>query len=184
MRGSFARLLAVLAVCAASLGAQAAPTVVILVRHAEKGALPANDPPLTEAGVARARALVAALADARIDAVIATPTVRTRETARAVAEPRGLTIETVALAAKEAHVGAVAEAVRRHTGQTVLVVGHSNTVPAIITVLGGPKLADLCDDQYSNLFTLILGAGPPQLIRGTVGAPSPPPAENCGNPMR
>jgi len=184
MRAPLFRLLALVATCAAALSAQPAPTVVILVRHAEKGSVPANDPPLTEAGMARARALAAALADARIDAIIATSTLRTRETARGVAELRGLPIETVALAARDAHVGAVAAAVRRHAGQTVLVVGHSNTIPAIITALGGPKLADLCDGQYSMLFTLILGAGPPRLIRGTYGAPSPPSADNCGNTMR
>jgi hypothetical protein len=66
----------------------------------------------------------------------------------------------------------------------VLVVGHSNTIPSIITALGGPKMADLCDDQYSMFFTLVIGVGPPRLIRGTFGAPSPPGAENCGNPMR
>lgn len=182
-----AKLLVTLAWMAAgaiSAQAQQGPTVVVLVRHAEKGAVPANDPPLTEGGVARAKALVAALADTHVDAVIATPTVRTRETARAVAELRGLAIESVALGAKEEHVRAVADAVRKHAGQTVLVVGHSNTIPAIIGALGGPKLSDLCDDQYSNLFTLVLTPGRVQLVRGQYGVPSPPPTENCGNPMR
>jgi phosphohistidine phosphatase SixA len=178
------RLAVFVAACAAPLAAQQAATVVILVRHAEKDTTPANDPPLTEAGASRARALAASQADAHIDVVIATTTLRTQETARAVAEPRGLAIETIALAARDVHVGAVADAVRRHAGQTVLVVGHSNTVPAIITALGGPKMADLCDDQYSMLFTLVIGVGPPRLVRGTFGASAPPGADNCGNPMR
>jgi broad specificity phosphatase PhoE len=66
--------------------AQGAPTVVVVVRHAEKAATPANDPPLTEAGVARAKALAVVLADADVQAVISTPLVRTRETARPTAE--------------------------------------------------------------------------------------------------
>jgi len=184
MRRAFVQVSLLAMLGATALYAQAQPTVVVLVRHAEKATAPASDPPLTEAGVARAKALAAALADAHVDAVIATPTVRTRETARAVADPRGLTIETVALGAREAHVGAVADAVRKHAGQTVLVVGHSNTIPAIITALGGPKMADLCDEQYSMIYTLVLGAGPPRLVRGTFGAPSPPSADNCGNTMR
>lgn len=171
------------AMATVALGAQSAPTVVIIVRHAEKGTTPANDPPLSEAGAARAHALAVALADAHIDAVIATPTARTQETARAVAQPRGLAVETVALGTREAHVRAVADAVRRHAGQTVLVVGHSNTVAAIVTALGGPPMADLCDEQYSMLFTLVIGAGPPRLVRSRFGAPSPASAENCGNPM-
>ena len=183
-RGKLLVALAWMVVGAVSAQAQQGPTVVILVRHAEKGTVPANDPPLTDTGVARAKALVAALADTHVDAVIATPTVRTRETAREVAELRGLVIESVALGTKEEHARAVSDAVRRHAGQTVLVVGHSNTIPAIIGALGGPKLADLCDDQYSNLFTLILTPGRVQLIRGQYGLASPVPILNCGNPMR
>ena len=48
----------------------APPTVVLLVRHAEKEAQPAQDPPLTDAGAARARALVAVARDAGVSAII------------------------------------------------------------------------------------------------------------------
>ena len=48
----------------------APPTVVLLVRHAEKEAQPAQDPPLTDAGSARARALVAVARDAGVSAII------------------------------------------------------------------------------------------------------------------
>ena len=163
--------------------AQGGPTVVILVRHAEKGTTPANDPPLTEAGKARADALAAALADANVQAVITTQLARTRETGRPLAEARHLTPEVVA-AGGSGHAHAVAEAVRRHAGQTVLVVGHSNTVPAIIAALGGPTLPDLCDSQYSNLFTLVLDGSSARLVRGSYGAASPDPATTCGNPIR
>ena len=160
--------------------AQDPPTVVVVVRHAEKAATPANDPPLTEAGVARAKALAAVLAGADVQAVISTPLIRTRETARPSAEARGLTIETVPLAATVAeHAAAVASAVRKHRGKTVLVVGHSNTVAAIIAALGGPNMPDLCDTEYSKLFTLILDGPSARLVRGSYGAPSPDPAGGC-----
>jgi broad specificity phosphatase PhoE len=164
--------------------AQGAPTVVIIVRHAEKGTTPANDPPLTEAGVARARALTTVLASANVQAVISTPLVRTRETARPVAEARGLAVETVALGPVAEHAKAVAAAVRKHAGQTVLVVGHSNTVTAIIAALGGPKLPDLCDSQYSNLYTLVIDAGTTRLIQSSFGAASPAVAAGCPSQMK
>ena len=159
--------------------AQNAPTVVVLVRHAEKAATPANDPPLTDAGVARAKTLVALLADANVDAVIATPTVRTRETARPMAEAHGLTIETVAFAPAAQHAKAVAEAVMKHAGKTVLVVGHSNTVAAIVAALGGPKMADLCDSQYSILITLVLDGHTVRVIRSNYGVATPDTPEPC-----
>ncbi len=176
--------LALLAGLGSTLAAQEAPTVVILARHGEKGTTPANDPPLTEAGVARAQALAKALAGAKVGAVISTPLTRTRETARPTAEAAHLTIETVATGARDAHAKAVADAVRKHAGQTVLVVGHSNTLAPIIAALGGPALDDLCDSEYSSLFTLVLEKGGARLIRGTYGAPSPDQPTGCPNSMR
>jgi len=178
--------LACLAVTGTAVRAQSKPTVVILVRHAEKAAAPAADPPLTEAGVARAKALAAALANTAVQAVITTELTRTRETARPLAEARGITAEVVRSGPGEAHARAVADAVRAHGGQNVLVVGHSNTIPAIIAALGGPKLPDICDSQYSTFYVLILGPGDrkPDLIVSSFGAPSPDPATTCPNPIK
>jgi broad specificity phosphatase PhoE len=168
----------------ARVQAQPGTSVVILVRHAEKAAAPAADPPLTEAGVARARALEAALANMSVQAVITTELARTRETARPFAEARGLAPEIVHSGARDLHARAVADAVRAHAGQTVLVVGHSNTISAIIAALGGPKLPDICDTQYSNLFVLILSEKKADLVVSSYGAPSPDPATTCPNSMR
>lgn len=158
------------------------PTVVIVVRHAEKASQPADDPPLTEAGIARAKALAAALADANVAAVITTQFKRTKETAAPVAAARGLAMETVQAGGPvAAHAKAVADAVRKHAGQTVLVVGHSNTVGAIVGALGGPRIRDLCDAEYSNVYTVILdGAAAARVVQSTFGAPSPEVPANCG----
>ena len=159
--------------------AQSAPTVVILVRHAEKAAVPANDPPLTDAGVARAKALVALLSDANVAAVIATPTVRSRETAKPTADAHGLTIETVGFAPAALHAKAVADAVMKHAGKTVLVVAHSNTVAAIVAALGGQKMADLCDSQFSMMITLVLDGNTVRVIRSSYGIATPDTPEAC-----
>ena len=162
----------------------AAPTVVIVVRHAEKAAEPAQDPPLTPAGEARARALADALADAHVDAVLSTPFARTRSTAAPLAAKRSLTTEIVPVTGgTPAHAAAVAAAVReKHSGQTVLVVEHSNTVPAVVRALGGPAMPDLCDAQYASLFVLVLPPddGPARLVRSTYGAPDAADAGACG----
>ncbi|MDF1502905.1 histidine phosphatase family protein, partial [Roseisolibacter sp. H3M3-2] len=150
-------------------GALAGGTLVVLVRHAEKAAVPGDDPPLSEIGTARAEALRAALADAGVRHVVATARRRTSDTAKPLSDALGLTPELVPLQGN--HVQAVADAVRRRRGEVVLVVGHSNTIPAIIGALGGPKMRDLCDPQYAQLFVLELpAAGAPRLVRGQFGA--------------
>ncbi|HEV8409496.1 MAG TPA: histidine phosphatase family protein [Gemmatimonadaceae bacterium] len=169
---------------AASVSAQSPTTVVILVRHAEKAVTPVEDPPLTEAGVVRAYALASALLHMNVQAVIVTELTRTRETARPFAEANGVKIETVHTGGGEAHARAVAAAVRAHAGQTVLVVGHTNTIPAIIAELGGPKLPDICDSQYSGFYTLVLRGNKAELAISSYGAPSPDPATTCPKSMK
>lgn len=162
--------------------AAAQPSMVILVRHAERAATPAGDPVLTEAGMQRAADLAAALADARITAIITTHLQRTQLTARHVREAIGQTHIVVRAGGPiQAHVDSVAAAVRRRPpGDVVLVVGHSNTVPAVIAALGGPALPELCENQYSSLFILTFdGTGAaPRLIKARYGEPDPP-GESC-----
>ena len=85
MRSSIAlrALVALLALApvARAQSAPAASTTVILVRHAEKAAEPADDPPLTAAGATRADALVDLVKDAGVTAVVSTQFQRTRLTA-------------------------------------------------------------------------------------------------------
>jgi broad specificity phosphatase PhoE len=150
-----------------------APTVVLLVRHAEKAAQPAQDAPLSEAGAARARALVQVARDAGVTAIITTQFDRTRKTAEPTAAALHVTPEIVEAGPPAQHAKAVADQVLKHAGGTVLVVGHSNTIPAIVGALGAPQPRELCDSEYDQLFVVILvDAGPPRLIRSRYGAPS------------
>ncbi len=68
-----------------------------------------------------------------------------------------------------------------HTGRGV---GHSNTVAGIIAALGGPRMRDLCESEYSDLFTLVLDGASARLVRGTYGASSPEPPTGCTGMMR
>ncbi len=165
---------------------EAQPSLVILVRHAERAAAPTNDPGLTEAGAQRAADLLATLKDAGVTAIVTTHLQRTQLTAGPIATARALTpIVVRAGGPTQAHVDSVAAVVkRRPAGDVVLVVGHSNTIPAIVGSLGGPRLPDLCDSEYSTLFILEYpAAGPPRLVRAKYGAPDPPNADGCRKAM-
>lgn len=182
------RLIFVLLTLATSLVPAAAadhPQVVVVVRHAEKSAAPQGDVTLSPAGLDRAEELLIALSEARIDTIITTQYRRTRETAGPI--QRALKLTPVLVQAGDdtaGHARAVAAAVRAG-GSSVLVVGHSNTVPAIIAALGGPQMQDLCDDEYSSLFTLVLMPGQPaRLVHGQYGAPDEQDAGGCHKGMR
>src|SRR5688572_1962979 len=73
-------------------GANAQTTTVILVRHGEKAAEPAADPPLTDAGRARAQALLDAVKNAGVSIVYSTPTLRTMQTAEPLAKALGIEV--------------------------------------------------------------------------------------------
>ena len=150
-------------------------TTVILVRHAEKAVEGGSDPALSDTGRARAQALAAELADDSVDAVLVTRFVRTQQTAAPAAAARSLQAEVVPIeGGVEAHAAAVREAVRAHVGHTVLVVGHSNTVPALVAALGGPAGIAIADAEYGNLFTVTLEEGkPPVFARACYGAADP-----------
>lgn len=154
------------------------PTLVVLVRHAEKVDASA-DPPLSAAGEARAAALAEALRDAGVSGIVTTQFRRTQETARPLATRLGLTPRVVAASGGD-HAAAVATAVRE-TGGVVLVVGHSNTVPAIVGALGAPRPADLCDGNYDTMFVVELpaGEGTPRLVRTRYGVPDTDATAGC-----
>jgi len=132
--------------------------LVVLIRHAEKALEPAGDPVLTPEGVGRARALAVRLGDTRIDHIIASEFARTSLTAQFVADDRGIEVEIVSVGHNmDEHVRLVAAAVRAEPeGDAVLVVGHSNTIPAIVHALGGPSLPDLDDDDYDTMFLMVI----------------------------
>jgi hypothetical protein len=70
-------------------------------------------------------------------------------------------------------------AVRRHPGGVVLVVGHNNSVPAIIAALGGPRLPEICESTYGDLFILQLSGGEARLVRGHYGPPDAGAGPDC-----
>lgn len=150
-----------------------AGTTVYLVRHAEKGA--GEDPGLTEEGQARAEALAHTLAELHLDGIHVTELRRTGDTAAPTARTHGLepVVHSVVGLDLEAHVQAIAEAVQReHCGGSALVVGHSNTIPAIVTALSGRPQAPMTEADYDGFFQVRLRPDRPSDVLLThYGAP-------------
>lgn len=152
-----------------SLGAQSEPVVVYLVRHAERGDDGTSDPPITPAGEERARLLASMLRDAGITHVHTTDYRRTRATAAPVAAVQGL--RTSFYEARE--LAALAAYLRRTPGRH-LVVGHSDTTPALVRELGGEPGPPIADSEYDRLYVLTLSAEGTTTVRLRFGAPAPP----------
>lgn len=161
----------------ASQGAEGrASTTVIVVRHAEKEPGEGDDPHLSDGGEARACALAHALEDADVTAVITTQFVRTGETAAPTARAAGVAPEVVPVKwdSVSRNASAIAASVRRHKGGVVLVVGHSNTVPAIVAALGAEVPEAICDSEYDRMeIVSVESSGRARLIESRYGAPTP-----------
>ena len=153
-----------------------ATTTVIFVRHAEKSALPAEDPGLSDAGQRRASALARQLVDADVvpgagvDAVYSTSFRRTVETAKPVADALNLPLLIYDAADTETIVDAI---VKRHKGKIILVVGHSNTVPEMIANMGASKnVPAIAENEYDNIYLVTIPwFGKTKTIRLRYGEP-------------
>lgn len=160
----------------AAAQAPEAPTVVLVVRHAEKAQDDPRDPSLTEAGRLRAAALVEAARGAGVTAIYTSQFKRTRETAKPLAEALGAPVLTFPIAAPTfaTYPKRLASAIRtRHPGETVVVVNHSNTVPLIVEALGGQPAGPISEEEYDDLYIVIIPAeGPVRTIHTRYGPPT------------
>ncbi len=125
-------------------------TTVILVRHAEKKIEPENpDPDLAPEGLERAQEIARVFGGAGINAIYATQYKRTQQTVKPLSDLTGVPVTV--LNSKETD-----ELVKRiqttHSGQTIFVAGHNNSVPAIASALSGENFSVIPESEYDNLF--------------------------------
>lgn len=164
-------LIALLTAAALALPAvAAAQQLVFVVRHAERAdggaagaqmGAAAQDPPLSEAGRARADKLASMLSGSRIAAIYVTQLARTQQTAAPLAAALKVKMNVV-LSGDSAEL--VAQLKANHPKDVVLVVGHSNTLPAIIKALGGPQVT-IADDEYDKIFIVVPATGAMTVIK-------------------
>ena len=122
---------------------------VFMVRHAEK-IDNSRDPDLSEEGRKRAKELAEVLASARIGTIYSTEYVRTRETALPTAQKFELEVQMYDPKDLDAFAGQLKKEGGRH-----LVVGHSNTTPELVKLLGGDPGASIVEkNEYDRLYIL------------------------------
>jgi phosphohistidine phosphatase SixA len=141
--------------------AVAAEEVVFIVRHAEKATTGGADPDLSAAGHARAKRLRAVLRDAGVARIFVTEFKRTKQTAAPLG---GLLPANSTETVPAANTATLLTRVRGSVGN-VLVVGHSNTVPAVIAGLGITAPIQIAETDFDNLFIVLRKPAPARLIR-------------------
>jgi phosphohistidine phosphatase SixA len=150
------------------------PITVFLVRHAEREDEPRQDPPLKKEGVARSQELARLLSAAGIKAIFTSQFVRTRQTADPLAAKLGLTITSFTIKLNPSNPRQIAEEstaevvnkIFERSGESVLVVGHSNSIPDIIKMLGGDTVPTIDERKFDDLFVVTVYAkGKARVVR-------------------
>ena len=119
-----------------------------LVRHAEKAEAPKQDPELTEKGHKTAQAFAAYLQDKNITRVFSTNYKRTIQTAEHFTKPRRILIQKY----NPSDLAGFAKQLLDMT-DTTYIVGHSNTTPTLIALLGGVA-TPIEEHEYGQIYEL------------------------------
>jgi broad specificity phosphatase PhoE len=141
----------------------AADTMVILVRHAEKSTDDPKDPSLSEQGSKRANKLADVLENAGVKAVYTTQYKRTQQTGLPTASQMGLQFEVRPANKGNANTytsDLLKEIQKKHRGETVLIIGHSNTVPEIVKHLSNIDVTPIDENEFDRLYIITLGKKP------------------------
>jgi phosphohistidine phosphatase SixA len=141
-------------------------TSVFLVRHAEKATTPPEDPPLTEAGTMRAQQLANILAHAGIKSIYTSQFLRTKQTAEPLAKSLGITPSLMPIKMSPSNpreisqqsIKDIADKIYERAGDAALVVGHSNTIPEVIKMLGGDQPTAIDEKEFNDLFVVTVYA--------------------------
>ncbi|HEX2271389.1 MAG TPA: phosphoglycerate mutase family protein [Pyrinomonadaceae bacterium] len=142
------------------------PITVYLVRHAERADEPRQDPPLTEKGVARSQELARMLGNANVKTIITSQFLRTKATAEPLAKKLNVAATPISLSLNPANPRQIAEQstaevvnkILENSGASVLVIGHSNSIPDVIKMLGGDVTPVIDEKKYDDLFIVTVYA--------------------------
>ena len=142
-----------------------------VVRHAERVDNSRNSA-LSAAGLKRAQDLKDTLLSKKIDLIFVSTYVRTQQTAQPTANAKSLPL----IIYKPDTTAGLITHLKKIKGKSVLVVGHSDTVPDIVFGLSNKAVAPIADNDFDNLYIItvrnFLGTHR-KLLRLTYGNPSP-----------
>jgi phosphohistidine phosphatase SixA len=147
-------------------------TTVILVRHAEKNIEPNNpDVDLSPAGQARGQEIARIFGDAGVNTIYATQYKRTQQTVKPLADKLGLPVNQVN---SRNTADLVAQIRAQHSGQVIFIAGHNNTVPEIVSALGGPTFPIIPENEFDNLYIVtVYRTGKAKVVKLKYGTASP-----------
>lgn len=131
-------------------------TVYYCIRHAEKDrSNPANkNPSLTSQGQQRAQKWAKVFENVSFDAVYSTDYNRTRQTASPTAEAQGLKLKSYN--PRDLYNESFQSCTK---GQTVLVVGHSNTTPEFVNKVLDQEKFPWIDDTNNGMLFIVTKKG-------------------------
>ena len=142
------------------------PKAVYLFRHAEKQIIKGEDnPELTKAGFVRSNALAEAMTDITAGLIYSSEYARTQQTVAPLAKQWGSDIIIKTAKNPEAQI----EAALSNCNQHVIIAGHSNTIPNLISLFGVMEEIAIEDNQYGDLFIIEWENAKPKLRIEQVG---------------
>lgn len=123
-------------------------TTFILLRHAEKGNDGTDDPDLNPEGVERSKRIAAMLKNTSVDAIYSTKYKRAKNTVVHLAGEKGLAVTLYEPLKSEE----IDKMLSKHPGGTIVVSGHSNTIPWMANQLvGKEEFKNYPDSEYGNI---------------------------------
>ena len=135
---------------------------ILLVRHADIGLPPiTDDPSLNAAGKARANQLALVAGAAGVTTVFISNFARTKQTATPLAIRLGLAPQIIP------ETESFADKARAGTfGPVVLVVGHSDTIPALINALTKTSASiTIGEKEFDNLFVVTITVAESRILQ-------------------
>ena len=148
-----------------AIGQEVEITTIYLIRHAEKADDGTSDPPLSDKGQIRAKNLAFLLQDVEVDAIYSTNYKRTMETVDELSENKNIPVTRY----NPGDPAMVESILSAYGGGNVVIVGHSNTVPATVNqLIGYNQFNQLPESEYDKLFLVNLvkiGEGKVQILR-------------------